>query len=88
MQTKPDRPVRGPIDREQLLRLIEAVMRGMRERSELLDHFECRLAHIDPGPETDVLVAQAARHRRELQTTRRELARIGCSLLSHACAAR
>lgn len=69
---------------EELLPLLEAVMRGMRERTDVLAQLERRITRLETGGEASALVAQAARHRRELQTTRRELARIGCSLLSRS----
>lgn len=69
---------------DRFLPLLEALMRGMRERTEILARFEDRMGRLEPGPDTSALVAEAARQRRELQTTRRELARLGCSLLGGA----
>ena len=68
----------------ELLPLLEAVMRGMRERTEMLGELEREMSSQLSDDFTEELIVRAARHRRELETTRRELAKLGCTLLGGA----
>ena len=85
-QAQAARHARDSWDSE-LLPLLEAVIRGMRERTEMLGEFEREMSGQDAGTDTDDLITRAARHRRELETTRRELAKLGCTLLGSTRAA-
>ena len=71
-----------------LTRLLDSIGREIEERSRALEILEARIERLSSlevfDPETlRNLEAEAAVHRRQLRSTRRELARLGCTLVGN-----
>lgn len=71
-----------------LLPLLGAIGREIEERSEALNALEERIAALEAHPRTaeelQRAVAEAAEHRRGIRLAKRELERLGCSVLGTA----
>lgn len=70
-----------------LLPLLGAIGREIEERSQALNALEERIAALEAHPTTQELqrtVAEAAEHRRGIRLAKRELERLGCSVLGTA----
>ena len=70
----------------ELLPLLGAIGREIQERTETLERLERCLEQFDSRPNTDPgeireLVTQAAAHRRGIRRARKELDRLGCSVV-------
>ncbi len=70
----------------ELLPLLGAIGVEIRERAEALERLEKRLELLNSRPHSDSgeireLVAQAAAHRRGVRLARKELDRLGCSVV-------
>lgn len=68
----------------ELMPLLRSISREIQERSVELDRIEELLARAEAGKrvhDLSNLVASAATHRREIRLARRELDRLGCSIV-------
>ncbi|MEW6071451.1 MAG: DUF2203 family protein [Planctomycetota bacterium] len=70
----------------ELLPLLEAIGREIRERTEAAERLEARLARLGASPSADPverreIVAEIAAHRLGLRLARHELDRLGCTVV-------